>query len=37
MENYQKIIIGIIALIIFRFTIGNYLRRKIKERNKKKE
>ena len=34
METYQKIIIGIIGLIIFRFTIGSYLRKKIKEHKK---
>ncbi len=36
MEKYTGIIIGIIGLIVFRFTIGRYLRKKIKEHKEKK-
>jgi hypothetical protein len=32
MENYTGLLIGILALIVFRYTIGSYLRKKIKEK-----
>ncbi|MEM6718360.1 MAG: hypothetical protein AAF611_03495 [Bacteroidota bacterium] len=37
MENYKGIILGILALIIFRYTVGSYLRKKIKERKSNKK
>jgi len=37
MEDYKGLLIGILALVIFRFTIGSYLRKKIKEHREKKK
>ena len=35
MENYKGLLIGILALIVFRYTVGSFLRKKIKERREK--
>ncbi|EDP97039.1 hypothetical protein U8527_01815 [Kordia algicida OT-1] len=37
MENYKGLLIGILALIVFRYTVGSFLRRKIKERKEEKK
>ena len=36
MENYTGALIGIIVFVIYRFTLGNYLRKKIKKYDERK-